>query len=385
MKFDFLTEAKEISAELYALRESFHKDPELGNLEFRTADKIEAFLHDCGIETKRLTETAVLGILYGGKAGKTAALRADMDALPLPEQTGARFSSENPGIMHACGHDIHMTAALGAAKLLSRHKDCLQGSVRFLFQPDEEGFGGAERMIAAGALEHTDMIFGAHVAPDLPLGTIGIRYGKFYAASDNLFITVHGKSAHGATPEKGIDALAAAAKLILLLKVLPDLFPEDRTVVSIGMLQAGTAGNIIAEKAEMCGILRTLGPKLRREIKEMIRSYVDSLSKESGCTVDLVFDESYPGVVNHDSATALAERTARSVFGDDSVSVIREPLMTTEDFGYFTEVVPGAFYHLGAGCDIPLHNNAFLPDRDAAVIGAAMHSSVIWSFLHGEA
>ena len=199
---DYLTQADAIAGELAELRHAFHRCPELGNREHRTAARIEAYLRGLGIPTARLLDTAVVGTLAGGLPGKTVALRADMDALPLTEATGADFASENPGCMHACGHDVHMTAALGAARLLAARRESLRGTVVFLFQPDEEGRGGAERMIAAGALEGVDAVFGAHVSPELPLGQVGVRCGKFYAAPDTFRVVVHGVSAHGATREK---------------------------------------------------------------------------------------------------------------------------------------------------------------------------------------
>ena len=174
-KIDWLREAEAISPEITALRETLHRRPEPGNQEFETAKLIERTLQACGIETERMLDTAVVGTLTLGKPGPCAALRADMDALPVTEQTHAVCSSEVPGVMHACGHDVHMAAALGAAMLLGKHRDDLCGTVKFFFQPDEEGTGGAQRMIAAGCMEGVDAIFGAHVAPDLPLGHIGVR------------------------------------------------------------------------------------------------------------------------------------------------------------------------------------------------------------------
>nr|MCR5826543.1 amidohydrolase [Oscillospiraceae bacterium] len=239
---DYLKEIQQFAAELTALRRAFHFHPELGNREYETAARIERWLHDCGIPTRRLLDTAVVGRLRGGREGRTVALRADMDALPLQEATGAAFASEVPGVMHACGHDVHMAAALGAARLLAAQQETLPGEVLFFFQPDEEGNGGAQRMIDAGVLEGVDAVFGCHVAPDLPLGTVAVRYGKFYAASDTFRVTLTGKSAHGAQRELGVDALAAAAELVTALLSLPSAFPHERSVVSVGTLHAGTAG-----------------------------------------------------------------------------------------------------------------------------------------------
>ena len=378
---DFLSEAQQIAPELTALRHAFHMEPELGNHEFNTASRIEAALNGWDIPTRRLLDTAVVGRLDGALPGPTVALRADMDALPLTEATGADFASRNPGVMHACGHDVHMTAALGAARLLCDHRKTLRGSVVFLFQPDEEGRGGAQRMIDAGVLEGVDAVFGAHVSPDLPVGHVGVRYGKFYAASDTFKIAVNGVSAHGAEREKGIDALGAAAALVSRLIDLPKALPGERAVVSVDAFHAGTVMNALADKAEFEGIIRTLGPVARAELKRLFRVAVDEVMSAWGAMAEVNLRESYPGVVNDDGMTALAERAARTLLGDDRVHVIDKPTMTTEDFGYFLMERPGSFYHIGAGCPLPLHNTAFLPDEQAPVYAAAVHAAVIEAFL----
>ena len=378
---DYLAEAEALAPELSALRHAFHREPELGNREFRTAERIEACLRALGIETERLLDTAVVGRLRGGRPGPCVALRADMDALPLTEATGADFASRTPGVMHACGHDIHITAALGAARLLAAHRESLAGSVVFLFQPDEEGDGGARRMIGAGALNGVDAVFGAHVSPDLPLGCAAVRYGKFYAASDVFTVEVRGKSAHGAERERGVDALAAAAAMVSRALELPGGLPGERSVLSVGTFKAGTAGNIVADRAVFSGILRTLGPAARAEMKRRFRAVVADTAAEFGAAAECALRESYPGVVNDDDMTALAEQALSAALGPERVDKIARPTMTTEDFGYFLEERPGSYYHIGAGCPLPLHNAGFLPDDRAAVIGAAAHAAVLTAFL----
>jgi len=373
---DYLAEAKAIAPELTELRRAFHRCPELGNREHRTAARIEAFLASCG--------TAVFGTLTGERAGRTAALRADMDALPLQEDTGADFASEVSGVMHACGHDVHMAAALGAARLLAAHREELPGAVVFLFQPDEEGSGGAQRMIDAGVLDGVDAVFGCHVSPELPAGHVGVRYGKFYAASDTFRVTLTGKSAHGAQREKGVDALAAASELVPALLTLPESLPQERSVVSVGTLHAGTAGNVVADHAELTGIIRTLGQESRKAMRSRFTRTVDIVARRHGvgCKCDL--RESYPGVVNDSGMTRLAQDAASALLGSDRVGVIAEPTMTTEDFGCFLLQRPGSFYHVGAGCTLPLHNAAFLPDDSAVVTAAAVHAAVVDAFLRGD-
>lgn len=379
---DYLARANAIAEELTALRHSFHRRPELGNREFETAARIEAFLASCDIPTRRLLDTAVVGCLTGGREGRTAALRADMDALPLQEATDAAFASEIPGVMHACGHDVHMAAALGAAKLLAARRASLAGTVIFLFQPDEEGFGGAQRMIDAGALNGVDAVFGCHVSPDLPADSVGVRYGKFYAASDTFHVTLTGKGAHGAEREKGIDALAAAAEMVSA--VLSLCLPQERSVVSVGTFHAGTAGNIVADKAEFSGIIRTLGSESRKAMRARFTHALEAVARRCGVICACELRESYPGVVNDNGMTRLVQDAAAMLLGSEHVGVIAEPTMTTEDFGCFLLEKPGSFYHVGAGCALPLHNASFLPDDAAVVTAAAVHAAVIEAFLEGE-
>ena len=378
---DYLSQAACLRDTLANLRAAFHAEPELGNREFKTAARIEQTLRALGVETQRVTETAIVGTLRGGQAGPTVALRADMDALPVQEATGAAFASRVPGVMHACGHDVHITAALGAAMLLSRRRETLPGTVRFLFQPDEEGDGGAERMIAAGCLKGVKAVFGAHVTPELPAGEVAFRYGKFYAASDMLRITVRGRGAHGAEREKGVDALGAAAKLVTLLLALPERFPTERSVVSIGSLHAGSAGNILADTAVLKGILRTLGQDSREKMNALVYETCRAVEAETGAKIDCSIIASYPGIVNHDAPTAAAEQAARALLGADRVRRIDAPTMKTEDFGYYLLEKPGTYYHVGAGCSVPLHNAAFLPTTDCVVTAAATNAAVLHSYL----
>jgi amidohydrolase len=355
----------------------FHREPELGNKEFKTADRIERYLHNLGANTRSILDTAVIGVLEGVSDGPSIALRADIDALPINEDTGASFASVTHGIMHACGHDIHITAALGAARLMSEYRDEFPGKLILLFQPDEEGNGGALRMIESGVLDGVSAIFGAHVTPDLPLGHVGVRYGKFYAASETFSVNVKGKSAHGAEREKGIDALAAAAEMVSEALRIPNTLPQESGVISVGTFHAGTAINILAGSAKFTGIIRALGSDMRAIMAEKFRSLVLRIARDFGAEVECNLRESYPGVVNDYGMTRLVHETASAIFGTDCVHVIDSPTMTTEDFGYFLHHVPGSFYHVGAGCSLPLHNAGFLPDGEASVIAAALHASVV--------
>lgn len=363
------------------LREQLHRHPELGNHEVETSRIVEQALRSFGLETERILDTAIVATLRGGQPGKTVALRADMDALPLTENTGYAFSSQNEGVMHACGHDVHMAAALGAAKLLSQKRDQLHGTVKFFFQPDEEGDGGAQRMVDAGCMDGVDAVFGAHVDPKLPAGVIGIRYGKFYAAADVFDITVHGKSAHGAMPEKGIDALYAASQLICRLHALHSEYPDERYVLTVGTMQAGTARNILSDHAAFSGILRTLGPEMRSAMKQRICEVAAQVEAETGTNIEVTLRPSYPGVVNHNEMSAFVLDVAKGRFGAGSVQILPDPTMTTEDFGYFLDKAQGCFYHIGVGGQYPLHHPCFLPDNHAVLTAASLHAAVLESYL----
>ena len=378
---DYLSEAAELESELFSLREAFHRMPELGNHEFKTAERIEHTLRALGLRPRRVLDTGVVATLHGSLPGPTIALRADMDALPVQETTGAPFASENPGVMHACGHDVHITAALGAAMLLSRHRDSLRGSVRFLFQPDEEGEGGAERMIAAGCMKDVRAVFGGHVTPDLPAGTVGVRYGKFYAASDTFQIRLFGRAAHGAEREKGVDALEAGAILVQELIRLPERLTGERSVVSVGTFRSGTARNVVADEAEITGIMRTLGDEARLTMRSLMRDACRGVANQTDVSVEIQLQKSYSGVVNHDAETDHVRRVAGKLFGRKNVVVLDLPTMKTDDFGYFLLHHPGVYYHFGAGCDKPLHSPDFLPEAHTALTGAALHAAVLHSYL----
>lgn len=367
--------------EIKSLREDIHRHPELGNNEFRTAELAEEYFGSLGITTKRLLGTAVIGTLCGQSGGKTVALRADMDALPLIEATGARFASEYMGKMHACGHDVHTAALLGAARILAAHREELGGNVVFMLEPDEEGRGGAARMIKEGCMEGVDAVFGAHVTPDLPSGMIGVRYGKFYAASDTFRLVVTGRSSHGAVREKGIDALAAAAEMVTALLGLPKQITDDKCMLTVGKMNSGTADNIVAGSAELEGIIRTLGPETRAAMEEAFHRTVREIADRTGTEVSIEYRHSHPGVVNDNEMTAFAEQAAAEQFGSGSVCRIGEPTMISEDFGCFLDEAPGSFYHIGAGCTESLHSQAFLPEDDVAVKLAAMHAAVVSAYL----
>ena len=370
----------ELLKKVCQIRKEIHACPEIGNHEYHTADLIERVLKGNGIETKRYLDTAVVGILHLGKGGKTVALRADIDALPVEEKTGCAFASKNKGYMHACGHDVHTASLIGAALALAHDEEHLNGTVVFIFQPDEEGNGGAQRLIDAGVLDGVDAVFGCHVAPDLAEGKVGIRYGKFYAASDMFDVTIKGKASHGAQPEKGIDALVAAAKAV---SAIDDIHrtESERCAVSVGMMHAGTVRNTIVDEAHFSGIIRSLGKENRAHLKQRLQQCIKDACGWNGASYEIAIKESYGGIVNTDAETRIAHKAAESAFGKENVVVIEEPLMTTEDFGCYVDHASGSFYHIGAGCEYPLHSPYFIPTEKALETAVKMHVAVVKQYL----
>ena len=380
----FLDAARTAAPWMVDLRQQIHRRPELGNQEFETAAAVEAALASMGLKPRRLLETAVVCDIEGALPGPTVALRADLDALPLQEETGLPYASEIPGRMHACGHDFHVAGLLGAAKLLSARRDVLPGTVRLLFQPDEEGDGGARRLIEAGCLEGVCAVFGAHVRPELPAGQVGVKYGPAYAASNPFVIRIKGRAAHGAEPQLGADALLAGAQIVTALQsiVARRVAPADSAVLTVGTFHAGAAMNILAGEAVLEGMLRTFGEEARRTLVDAVTDLATSIARGMGCEAEVRFTWGYPGIVNHDHETALVERTAQALLGPEAVVRHAAPLMTTEDFGYYLQAVPGCFYHVGVGCDAPLHAPRFAPDEKALPVLAALHAQVAWTALN---
>ena len=384
-----LTQARAVSDRAIALRRAIHRHPELGNGEFETSGLIARTLEGLGWAVERPVGTAVVATLTGGRPGGTVALRADMDALLIQEATGLEFQSETPGVMHACGHDFHCAGLLGAAMLLTERRETLHGRVRLLFQPDEEGSGGARRMIEAGCLEGVDAVFGAHVDPDLPAGTAGFKYGKMYAASDVFRVVVRGEGCHGASPHEGIDAIAVAAQLVTALQQIVSrrLDPVDAAVITVGSLHAGAQANVVADAAELQGIMRTLGPETREKVKGLFRQTVEGVCAAMGAGAEIAIRESYPGVVNDDTMVGFAKETAVGILGGDSVTILGAPTMATEDFGYFTQAVPGAFYKIGVrnpgiGATYPIHSPKFIADEAAMANLIALHAGIALKYLN---
>ena len=363
------------------LRRKLHRIPEDGFKEFKTQRIIMDTLDEIGVPytTER---TWVVALLEGGHPGETVAIRADMDALPIVEPEGCPFRSEHEGMMHACGHDAHVAMALGAAKVLKGLKENIHGRVKFLFQPAEESVGGAEPMVQAGVMEnpHVDRVYGLHVMPNLPVGTVETRVGTLNASTDTVALTIRGKAGHGAYPEQGTDAILCAAQVITALQsiVARNVSPLQSAVLTIGKIEGGTAQNIICDEVRMRGTLRTANADLRAYMKERIAAITNGVAQAFGCTADVNIIPGYAALVNNADEANRVKRVAAQLFGTEHVVEKAAPSMGGEDFSFFSDCAPGAFFHVGCVKPEwmpapPLHSRDFRIDKDCLTIGTMMH------------
>lgn len=370
--------AKEISPWLSKVRGDFHMYPELGMQEFRTQRKICEYLDEFGILHKKMAKTGVVGEIKGKNAFKTIALRADMDALPILEKNDVSYRSKNHGVMHACGHDAHTTILLGVAKILSEKKEELGVNVRFIFQPAEETVGGAEPMIKEGVLEGVDAIFGLHVSSLIEKGSVEYRYKQMNASSDSIEIEVKGRSAHGAYPGEGVDAIVITAQLITAMQaIVSRIDARDSAVLTMGMVEGGTAPNIIADSVKLMGTLRTLDPEVRKLVKEKLKILVDTLPVSMGGEGILKIGKGYSSLINDDKMVELIKKNAVEILGRENVLEKEKANMGVEDFGYYLEKIPGVFFYLGVknekkGITASAHNECFDIDEEALHLGVAI-------------
>lgn len=375
--------AKHHAAELRAIREHLHAHPELSYQEKETAAYISSMLTTWGIRhTSGIAGHGIVAWVEGNPSqGPVRAIRADMDALPIQEKNTVSYRSQHDGVMHACGHDVHSTCVLGAARILHELRDHWQGKVQVIFQPAEEVLpGGASLMIKEGIFEksHTEWIFGQHVYPELPAGKVGFRAGAYMASTDELYVTVKGKGGHGAKPDKAVDPVLVAAHLIVALQQVASRWanPQMPTVLSFGKVIANGATNVIPDEVRMDGTFRTFDEAWRNEAHARMKQLAEDLCKAMGATVDFRIERGYPVVFNHEELTARAMQAARDYLGDHNVAYL-DMRTTAEDFAYYSQIMPGCFYRLGtAGADgtysAPIHNAHFDVHEKAIETGTGL-------------
>ncbi len=382
--------AETLKDRLVDIRRQFHRYPETAFEEERTGEYISALLEKQGLEVnKNVAGTGVVALLKGSQEGKTIALRADMDALPLQDIKDVDYSSRHPGVCHACGHDAHMAVVIGAALLLIKYRDRVKGQVKFLFQPAEEKPpGGASFMIEAGALENpaVDAILGIHTNPYLPVGSAAFKKGPVMAAADLIHIKIIGSGGHGAAPHQAVDPIVAASQVIQGLQLIPSRMvdPLEPVVVTIGRIQGGEKFNIIPREVELEGTVRTLNPRLRHEVREMIEKILGGISSACGAQYELEYIRNYPVLMNHDEITGHVIEASREILGEDHTVILEKPLMGSEDFANYLERIPGSYFFLGVGPEegspiYPWHHPGFDINEEALPTGAAL---MAWAALN---
>ncbi len=378
-------DAQSLQEQLTLWRRDFHRHPEIAFQEQRTSSVLRRFLEGLSVPVRTCAGTGLVGIMEGRAGGKTVALRADMDALPLKEEGDKAYLSENPGACHACGHDGHMSILMGVANLLASRRAQFRGRVVFLFQPSEEKLpGGALPMIAGGALEGVNAIFGLHLWQGLPTGAVACLKGAMMAATDEFAVTVIGKGGHGSLPQLSVDPVLAASQVIVNLHsiVSRNVDPLEAAVITVGKIEAGTANNIIPSQARMFGTVRTFNPEIKKLIEKRIAEVVEGTCRACGAEGGLKYDHGYPAVVNDAAMSDLALRVARQSLGPACVVNVN-PVMGGEDFAYYLEKVPGAFlfFGMGDGTRYPHHHAAFDIDEDALPQAALLMSSLALEYL----
>lgn len=379
-----LAEARSFLPWMVAVRRDLHRHPELGLEEHRTRRRVEELLAELEIEAiGGLAGTGVLGLLPGVAEGRVVALRADLDALPLHDAKEVPYRSLVDGKMHACGHDVHTTILLGAARLLKGRLRDLPGLVKLIFQPAEETVGGARLLVEEGVLDtpRVEAIFGLHVDPGLEVGRFGLKYGQRNASSDNLEIVVHGRSCHGAYPAAGVDAIVAAAQVIVALQsvISRNVDARSSAVLTLGTIEGGNQANIVAQRVRLVGTVRTLDRATRELVLRRIRECAEGVAAGMGARAEVNIEPSYDPVINDNPMVEVVRDCAERLVGGDNVVFFERPNMGVEDFGFYLTHVPGAFYSLGVrneerGIVHPVHNDRFDVDEECLAYGAALQA-----------
>ena len=387
--------AEQVFPTVTQIRRTIHRSPELAFEEYETARLVRETLAPLGVHVRTgVAKTGVVATLEGGQPGPTILLRADMDALPIQEETRAAFASTRAGVMHACGHDVHTASLLGTAMILSQLRASVPGKVRMVFQPSEELLpGGAKPMIDAGALSaevgHPAPIaaFAQHVLHSLPAGTIGVRSGMFMASSDELYVRIQGQGGHAAEPHRlsGDAVLAAAHVVVALQSVISRHCPPDvPSVLSIGKIDAQGATNVIPKSVTMEGTFRAMHEGWRKEAHSILCRVAQSTAAAYGAAATVDIKKGYPALYNDPDAAALTRSAAQDYAGEAN-TVDADLWFASEDFAYFLQAVPGALYQVGAGCSHAIHTSRFLADDAALSVGSGFMAYLAWRFLAARA
>jgi amidohydrolase len=376
---------------LIAFRRHLHANPELSYQEFKTSGYIQDALANAGIDfNSKIAGTGILAEVSGSAEGKTIALRGDMDALPIQEDNQCDYRSVNPGVMHACGHDVHSTCIYGAALIVQELRHRIKGKVQFVFQPAEEKLpGGAKLMLEAGlfAQQKPDALIALHVFPSLPAGKLGFKSGMYMASADELYFTVKGKGGHAAMPHQVKDPIVAAAHFITALQTICSRLapPGIPTVLSIGKVIANGATNVIPDKVELDGTFRTMDESWREAAHNHIHTIAKNCGEMFGVAIETRIEKGYPVLVNDERVTEKARSIAEQAFGEDNVHSL-EMRMTSEDFAWFAQEIPACFFRLGTAGDggkftSGLHTSTFDIDERAIVTGTAAMAAMALGFL----
>jgi amidohydrolase len=387
---DFLSEAQELFKYTRDLRRDFHRHPELGFQEVRTAGIVARELIDLGLEVSAgVGKTGVVATLEGDSQEPVILVRFDMDALPIQEETGAEYASQTPGIMHACGHDGHTAAGLAVARILEAHKGELGGTVKFVFQPAEEGLGGAEAMVADGVLENPrpDLSLSLHLWNDKPVGWIGVTPGPAMSASDRFTVKIIGRGGHGASPYLAIDPVVAGAQVISALQniVARNVAPLESAVVTVTSMTGGEAFNVIPETVELKGTIRSFNPQVRKLVLERFEQITTGVAEALSCRAEVELRRVTPAVVNDPEMAKRVQEVAARVFPDSTIDN-QERTMGSEDMSYMMEDIPGCYFFVGSanhesGLDAAHHHPKFDFDESALPRAAALMASAVVEFL----
>ena len=371
-----------------SLRRHFHQYPELSMEEYETSKKVKEELDKMGIEYRSAANTGIIATIKGDKPGKTIALRADMDALPVEELTDFDFKSKIDGRMHACGHDSHTAMLLGAAKILNGMKDKINGTVRLLFQPAEESAKGAFAMIDDGAVDGVDGIFGIHIWAQVPVGKVSVEAGPRMACADWFYINVKGKGGHGSQPENCIDAVVVSSAIVMNLQTLVsrETRPHNPLVLSIGLLNSGTKLNVIAEEGHMEGTTRCFDPELRKQLPIKMERIIKSTAEAFGATATLRYDLAGSAVINDEQCSEIGQGSVEKILGKEG-NYQFEKVTGGEDFCHYLDKVPGVLAFVGCkndekNCCYAHHNGRFAIDEDSLEIGTALYAQYAIDFLN---